>query len=137
MVFQSDCAKPLALIDLILADGRCDPAARPINYLYVVFADWLIPALHHVFHVSIGAILCSINHRRKPSMAQLIQIVLNTPILSPHRRITFTDLAGKDLIRGVAVRVADDVAFWVAEHGFAHYECSISLRFSLTVLCTY
>lgn len=53
-------------------------------------------------------------------MPQLIQIILHAPSLPLPHRISLADLTREDLVWGVGGRVGDDVAFGVAEHGFAH-----------------
>jgi hypothetical protein len=53
-------------------------------------------------------------------VAKLVQVILDTPVLAPLRSIALADLARKDLVGRVVTGLPDDVAFGVAEHGFAH-----------------
>ena len=57
-------------------------------------------------------------------MPELVQIVLDAPVLAPLRSIALADLAGEDFVGRGVVGCAHDVAFGVAELGFAH--CVVS-----------
>jgi len=108
------------LLGYILRRWLFDTTARTVHYFDLVFAHWLVLAGYQVGHVRVWAVACSAGHCGIPSVAELVQVILDAPVLAPLRSVTLADLAREDLVGRVVAGLSDDVAFGVAEHGFAH-----------------
>lgn len=116
--------KPPQSINNILPPRLLNPTPRPIRHLHLLLPDRLILPLDQIPHITIRTVARAAFHSSITPMPELVQIVLDAPVLAPLRSIALADLAGEDFVgRGVA-RLADDVAFGVAELGFAH--CVVS-----------
>jgi hypothetical protein len=109
-----------ASINNILPHRLLNPTSRPIHHPHLLLPNRLIPPLHQIPHISIRTIARAALHSRIAPVPELVQVVLDSPILAPLGRVAFPDLAGEDLIGRVVAGLPDDVAFGVAELGFAH-----------------
>jgi hypothetical protein len=121
----------LTSINNILPPRPLNPTPRPIHHPHLLLPSRLILPLDQIPHISIRAIARAVFHSSVTPVSELVQIVLDAPGLAPLRRVAFADLAGENLVGRVAVGCAHDVAFGVAELGFAHCGCKCRVSWVL------
>jgi hypothetical protein len=110
-------------INNILPPRLLNPTPRPIHHPHLLLPDRLVLPLDQIPHITIRTIARAAFHSSVAPVSELVQVILDAPVLAPLRRVAFADLTGENLVGRGVVGCPHNVAFGVAELGFAHCGC--------------